>query len=516
MEIKMMKKLLFAVALAVSIFGLTGCYDAIYQSIRNEVELEEGTISGFVNNIARFTIDDKQYLFTTNGLIYCKDASVSAHGAWNKLSGNGLPSAMSYSYWESEFKGVHFHKIIADSKYVYALGYLMEYKDEKTRNQPSGMHLYWTEPTKDAEGNIQMEWHKAEKLSDDICKYMKDLDDDNYRMDCSVHLFGTNTIKSDNRKAYLRIAGGSPYNPNVRNASWDIYELNGANIESLTPIKSCSYNKETKVYTYDGSEKSNVELNAHTLSAVWVKTDTIRFLNSLNAETNENVAGASSDPTYFYFSDNGCCDNGQYLSAVKISDLDSAEKVKVLKSQAYKERYDGSEEVEECDAFKAYFAGLKSLVKKVDSNGTEYYESAYVIPYKVDGEGNKTDLIVRKKLASIPIISLAVTKDTILLGTGYNRSEGSSSGSGDGVLHVTVTDGIPADNTSSFSTNADNVMCPPYHVRLLFCSDPSKNEVEADLYSSIDYIYTEGSSGTSIKNRGLWSYYPGRGNWNRE
>ena len=59
-------------------------------------------------------------------------------------------------------------------------------------------------------------------------------------------------------------------------------------------------------------------------------------------------------------------------------------------------------------------------------------------------------------------------------------------------------------------------MCAPYHVRLLFCTDPSKKESEADLYSAVDYIYTAQSAGASITNRGLWAYYPGRGNWNRE
>lgn len=490
-----MKKLLLCAVLSAVIFGFTGCYDAIYQSIRNEVELEEGTVSGFVNNVARYEVDGKQYLFTTNGLIYYKDASVSSHGAWNKLSGNGLPSSLSYSYYDSKFNGVHFYKVAADANYVYVLGYEMEYNDQKSRNQPSAIELFYAKP-ETVEGKLKFEWKRASDVSDKIRDYIKKLDKDNYMMDCSVHLFCTNSVNSAHREAFIRIGGGSAYEYNVVNEDWEVLKLNGDSFATVDP-------------------ETNKELNKYTLSAVWFNGG-VHYLNSLNAETNEGTAAALTEPTYLYFSDNGSCTNGTYLSSVKKDDFGAAEKVSVYKDQT-KKSYTDADEVYELDAFTAYFAGLKSRVVSTDAEGKVHYSYEYTIPYKMDGD-DKDSLLTRNNMSTTaPIISLAVTNDSVILGTGYNRSQGSSNGHGYGAFHLELSsDGKPAEKTSKFSTNADNVMCNPYYVRLLLCTDPSKGESEADIYSSLDYILTEGNSGTSIKNRGLWSYFPSRGNWNRE
>ena len=65
-----MKKIILGVFIfAVSLFGFTGCYDAIYQNIRDEIELTTQKMPGFINNIARYNYGDEQYLFLTNGVI---------------------------------------------------------------------------------------------------------------------------------------------------------------------------------------------------------------------------------------------------------------------------------------------------------------------------------------------------------------------------------------------------------------------------------------------------------------
>ena len=92
-----MKKIIIGVfVLAVSLFGFTGCYDAIYQNIRDEIELTTQKMPGFINNIARYNNGGEQYLFLTNGVIKYKNAKYAEHGKWQELSGNGLPGSVHY------------------------------------------------------------------------------------------------------------------------------------------------------------------------------------------------------------------------------------------------------------------------------------------------------------------------------------------------------------------------------------------------------------------------------------
>jgi hypothetical protein len=50
----------------------------------------------------------------------------------------------------------------------------------------------------------------------------------------------------------------------------------------------------------------------------------------------------------------------------------------------------------------------------------------------------------------------------------------------------------------------------------LLCADPSKTEAQSSLYATITYRGAGTSSSATPANIGLWSYYPLRGNWNRE
>ena len=107
------------------------------------------------------------------------------------------------------------------------------------------------------------------------------------------------------------------------------------------------------------------------------------------------------------------------------------------------------------------------------------------------------------------ILSMCVTNDSIILGT-YEE----------GAYHVKTDSGKPETEAStSFPTkNANSVMCKPYIVRMLFCTDPSLGETAdgSALYSALQFRYTESSASASYKNVGLWSYYKDRGNWNKE
>lgn len=477
-----MKKIIIGVfVLAVSLFGFTGCYDAIYQNIRDEIELTTQKMPGFINNIARYNNGDEQYLFLTNGVIKYKNAKDAEHGKWNELSGNGLPGSVHYVFEKTEFEGVYFSKIIADKEYIYAMGFEPSYDTDNSRNVPKNLKIYYSKMISDGEF---AEWKEISALSKIMTDYRADLDkidDDNYGMAISCHLFGTNSVNSDHRVAFLRVGGGSPYLGNSRNETSSLYKLNGENFEevaSITPEKTGNADSGNFIYS---------EFDLDTLSVVYFGGK-YHFMNYLNAETNEGTTDSKGnirpEPTYVYFGDFG--DNLYYFSV-----------------DSYDETYK--------TMFKYPRASyrLTDEVKKTVTAPTEFLSK----------NGEVAGYIEYSNLSSV--ISIAVTSESLILGRGSNRSYNSNASSGDGVSRVGIdsSTGKPTSDIS-FDTNAAKVMCSPYIIRALLAVDPSKKETETSIYSSMDYIYTATSAGTNSTNRGLWAYYPkadgSKGEWNRE
>lgn len=479
-----MKKIIIGVfVLAVSLFGFTGCYDAIYQNIRDEIELTTQKMPGFINNIARYNNGDEQYLFLTNGVIKYKNAKNAEHGKWKELSGNGLPGSVHYVFEDTKFEGFYFSKIIADQKYVYALGFVPNYDTDNSRNVPVELKVYYTEPVLE-NGQLKMAWNEIKPLSEEINKYQNEIDkidDDNYGMAISCHLFGTNSVNSDHRVAFLRVGGGSPYLGNSRNETSSLYKLNGENFEevaSITPEKTGNDDSGDFIYS---------EFDLDTLSVVYFG-EKYHFMNYLNAETNEGTTDSEgnfrSEPTYVYFGDNG--KNLYYFS------VDSY-------NETYKKMFKYPRTQYRLDKVKDIVTAPADFL--LENDATHGY---------------------LKDVSDSNVISIAVTSDSLLLGTGSNRSYDSSASNGSGAVRIKIdqSTGKPAKKTDSFDTNAGSVMRDPYIVRALLAVDPSKKETETSIYSSMDYIYTATSAGTNSTNRGLWAYYPkadgSKGKWNRE
>lgn len=471
-----MKKIIIGVfVLAVSLFGFTGCYDAIYQNIRDEIELTTQKMPGFINNIARYNNGDEQYLFLTNGVIKYKNAKDAEHGKWKELSGNGLPGSVHYVFEKTEFEGVYFSKIIADQKYVYALGFEPSYDTDNSRNVPKNLKIYYSKMISDGEF---AEWKEISALSKIMTDYRADLDkidDDNYGMAISCHLFGTNSVNSDHRVAFLRVGGGSPYLGNSRNETSVLYKLNGGTPENVASITS--ENKENP----DAGDFIYSEFDLDTLSVVYFGGK-YHFMNYLNAETNEGTTDSNgkirTEPTYVYFGDYG--DNLYYFSV-----------------DSYNETY------------KKMFKYPRASYRLTDEN------KKWSPTDSLSENGEPAGYL--KNVSDSNVISIAVTSDSLLLGTGSNRSYNSSASNGSGAVGIKIdqSTGKLAKKTDSFETNAGSVMRDPYIVRALLAVDPSKKETETSIYSSMDYIYTATSAGTNSTNRGLWAYYP-KGEWNRE
>lgn len=103
------------------------------------------------------------------------------------------------------------------------------------------------------------------------------------------------------------------------------------------------------------------------------------------------------------------------------------------------------------------------------------------------------------------IISMVMTSDYFIFGTARG-----------GLYKVRNSAGVPVGGTVDFSTNADVALGSPYMTRAMYCMDPSKSELNAVIYATVDFVGSRGSTTGSTDDIGLWSYYPRRGNWNRE
>lgn len=98
--------------------------------------------------------------------------------------------------------------------------------------------------------------------------------------------------------------------------------------------------------------------------------------------------------------------------------------------------------------------------------------------------------------------------DSILLGLGDILAGGGAGG----IKKIKITNGEPETSFSDFTTNADFQITEGYLVLSMINATPQKNETESAIYASVTFFSHNGV----YENVGLWSYYPGRGNWNRE
>lgn len=116
--------------------------------------------------------------------------------------------------------------------------------------------------------------------------------------------------------------------------------------------------------------------------------------------------------------------------------------------------------------------------------------------------------------AGTDISCLAVTSDSILIGRGDFSNSLISKG---GIAKTSLdSDGKPGTSLESFSTNATSQLASVYQIYTLLVANPNETELEASIYASMGFKGSGSSTSVSYDNIGLWSYYPARGNWNRE
>lgn len=477
-------------ALSCALF--TGCFNPVFTSIRNEVALEDAEIYGFINSIVRFTDSDgKEYLYLQNGRIYYKQVSEDddpsrltknmSNKSWTRDSGI---EEVKYNYEKTEYSGWNVYKLASDSKYVYALCYQPWYNEDYSRNEPRKIRLFCA-------SGVNSEWKEVTAINEAIERYISKLDPDMFMMDSNIQLFGTNAPKKEHRQAFIRIGGGNAnrsadsaderywrpnYEANYGNRNYGNYGIIKLDGESTGTSEADSTDTITAGKTIKAGTKG---ATFRTLSVYYANGD-VHFSNHLAVATDETK---NDDAKYVYYGD------GNTLKSFSVDTLTSEGTTKVFMPNR-----EGN------------------LVDEADftANSVDVID-AYINGLAVDEDGTKTDTneIISSSGSAAAIQSIAVTKDSILLGS-YEY----------GAYRVpkTYATGEPVTSTASFETNADTIMASPYIIRMIFCTDPSLGETEegSAIYSSMQFRYTESSANADYDNVGLWSYYSTRGNWNRE
>ncbi|MBP3708878.1 MAG: hypothetical protein J6I73_00495 [Treponema sp.] len=267
MKIKINKLTLCSVFFISSILW-TGCYNVIFAKIVNEVKLEDATISGRINSIIRYTYGDEECIFVQNGIIYYKKAAENSHTAWNECM-NGIES-VSYKYYGNGFTGTYISKLAADKNTLYAIGIKLGENKDKGENIASEYWLYYFDTTSSV-------WKEVQNVTSSTG---------------TTTIFSTNTVDSNNRRAYIRMNG-------------KVYDLEGAASSTFKTVADSL------------SEIPNTK--ATTSSAVYFKSQ-VYFFDTVCSGTNET---ASTPATHIYYADESklqWSDNAStYIEAVSCS-----------------------------------------------------------------------------------------------------------------------------------------------------------------------------------------------------
>lgn len=159
-----------------------------------------------------------------------------------------------------------------------------------------------------------------------------------------------------------------------------------------------------------------------------------------------------------------------------------------------------------------FFNSYAATTNEIEGTAADkfYYASGSKVMY-----GSSKADVTESVSAGHTISALAYCDDALLIGCGDYHASLSSAKNG-GIYKTSITAGVPGNSLTSFSTNAQFQITSAYYVTTLFNATPDKPETESSLYCGTQVYGTDSSTSASFEKVGLWSYYPGRGNWNRE
>ncbi|MBP5251879.1 MAG: hypothetical protein J6Z17_05650 [Treponema sp.] len=159
------------------------------------------------------------------------------------------------------------------------------------------------------------------------------------------------------------------------------------------------------------------------------------------------------------------------------------------------------------DKYIYYSTSATNISNHVTASSHIYYADGFGKYTDEQGE-EKTDFI----LGSGPkgdvgcnsggILSMALTSDYILLGTTS------------GLYRTPLTENIPSDKCEDFTNNGNSIITE--YIFCVFTLDPSAAEGTDDEYCVSSIYGSVSGSADSWTDAGLYSYYKGRGTWNRD
>lgn len=140
------------------------------------------------------------------------------------------------------------------------------------------------------------------------------------------------------------------------------------------------------------------------------------------------------------------------------------------------------------------------------SNETEDKDATYAYTASGDDIYYSTDGTDWKDVGtdSHDILSIGFSQNFMLLGTS------------EGIQHVAITDNVPEKATQGFDNNAASALSSYYEVPALLVVDPSQSEYNTPIFASVEFDGSSSSTSATLDNVGLWGYYQGKGEWNRQ
>lgn len=228
--IKTFKKILQISMISALLLSFVSCQDPIFNEIRLEVELEEGTIFGDIYSIIRH----KDKIYCSNGKIYSKDKDHEGHGGWKKIN---CPKGQVI-------------KIAGDQTYLYALVFTT-YEDQN-------------------DGEMALNTRKLYYSSDEGSTWENcDISITNHPYRETV-LMCTNSVNTSNQKAFL-VINNTGYSLNGQsvtahpnaNGKNSCASLNGS-VKFFNGPAACSNNGDDTIYYASGNNLLKMESSGTT------------------------------------------------------------------------------------------------------------------------------------------------------------------------------------------------------------------------------------------------------------
>lgn len=256
-------KTFFAAFLSVLAFSLLSCNDVIFADIRNEVKLNDPTVSGSIQAIVRYKDD----IYAATGRIYYRPSSDDSSNKWEKL--DNMPDTNAKIY-----------NLAADKNYLYAVS--LSFTDDDDGYNVGDERGLWR-----YDGSS---WTRLLTIDYSSTYFF---------------IFCTNTPKSENRKAFFRY-GSSVYDLSAIDDD-DTEQTSTDNWTALsTNTGTLSDNTNYSTFSYDGTEYSvSAAYSATFLNNVGVILSPYRASTSNETKDDEATCVYTANDDDIYYSTDG-------------------------------------------------------------------------------------------------------------------------------------------------------------------------------------------------------------------